>query len=77
MAWVGEDERGSGKIGIKQGLCPAGIIPLVAVVEHRDRMDTAIPQIQRQATEYGKTMRLVRYVAVEEVVTLTPDQAPP
>lgn len=34
-----------------------------------------MPEIQRQATQYGKTIRLVRYVAVEEVVTLTPEEA--
>ena len=74
---VGEDELGSGKIGIKQAVCPAGTIPMVAIEEHRDRMEGVIPQMQRQAREYGKTIRLVRYVAVEEVVTLTPEQSPP
>lgn len=33
-AWVGEDEYGSGKVGIKQGMVPAGIIPLAAMDYH-------------------------------------------
>lgn len=72
LAWVGEDELGSGKIGIKQAVCPAGTVPMVAVEEHRDRMDKVTPQLQQQAAQYGKTIRLVRYMAVEELVTLTP-----
>ena len=28
LAWVGEDEHGSGVIGIKQAQVPAGFIPL-------------------------------------------------
>ncbi len=35
FAWVGEDEFGSGEIGLKQGLVPAGCIPLVAVTEQK------------------------------------------
>ena len=29
-AWVGEDELGSGEMGIKQAIVPAGNVPLVA-----------------------------------------------
>ena len=29
-AWVGEDECGSGEIGIKQARVPAGMIPIVS-----------------------------------------------
>ena len=31
LAWVGEDELGSGVIGIKQAHVPAGFIPLAAM----------------------------------------------
>ena len=37
-AWVGEDEYGSGRVGLKQGVVPAGIIPLVAMDYHLDRL---------------------------------------
>ncbi|HEY1416699.1 MAG TPA: hypothetical protein VGF41_02305 [Myxococcaceae bacterium] len=30
-AWVGLDEHGSGRVGIKQGAVPAGYIPLAAM----------------------------------------------
>lgn len=72
LAWMGEDELGSGKIGIKQASVPAGIIPMVAVESHRDRMEKVTPQMRQQARQWGVTIRLVRYVAVEELVTLTP-----
>jgi hypothetical protein len=34
-AWLGEDEHGSGVVGIKQALVPAGYIPLVAKDEFK------------------------------------------
>ena len=72
LAWVGEDELGSGKIGIKQAVVPAGVVPMVAVADHRDRMDRVQSQLQAQSDQYGKTIRLVRYVAVEELVEVNP-----
>jgi len=30
-AWLGEDEIGSGEVGIKAAMCPAGCVPLVAI----------------------------------------------
>lgn len=38
FAWVGEDELGSGEVGLKRGYVPAGLIPLVAIERHGDRM---------------------------------------
>jgi hypothetical protein len=66
-AWVGEDELGSGEVGLKQGYTWSGIIPLVAV--RRDKIDTPDlrAQLGAQAARYGKTIRLVRFQEVETV----------
>jgi len=76
FAWIGEDEHGSGEVGLKQGDVPAGRIPLVAT--RRDKLDraTLVQQLQTQSTRYGKTLRLVRYVAIEDVVTIHPESIP-
>ena len=72
-AWLGEDEHGSGKVGLKQALVPAGYIPLVAVDEFK--MDQLYIQqaLQAQATKYGKTIRLCKFKFVEEITTLEPE----
>lgn len=69
-AWVGEDEFGSGEIGIKQALVPAGCIPLVAI--KKDSMDSAyiIQQLQKQAGMYNKNIRLIKLSFVEELITI-------
>ena len=64
-AWVGEDELGSGEIGLKQGFCAAGRIPLVAT--RADRMEQFVPQMNAQARCYGKKIRLCRFRFVEVV----------
>jgi hypothetical protein len=64
-AWIGEDERGSGKVGIKQALVPAGMIPLVAMSYHLDRLAKLKPAMEAQATASGKKIRLVKFIAVE------------
>ena len=64
-AWVGEDEHGSGKVGIKQGMVPAGIIPLAAMSYHLDRLAKLKPQMEIQAAASGKKIRLVKFVATE------------
>jgi hypothetical protein len=63
-AWVGEDEYGSGEIGIKQGVVPAGTIPLVAI--RRDKIEKVYPQMEAQAKVYRKKIRLClfRFVKV-------------
>lgn len=66
-AWVGEDENGSGKIGLKQALVPAGMIPLVAMDYHLDRLAKLKPEMERQAAKYGKKIRLVKFEATEIV----------
>jgi hypothetical protein len=73
FAYIGEDElKPGGEIGLKQAVVPVGIVPLVAV--HRDKIDRRElqAQLQRQADAYGKTIRLVRFVEAETLVTITP-----
>ena len=72
-AWVGEDEFGSGQIGIKQALVPAGYIPLVSINGSRLSEDDIKDQLQKQARKYGKTIRLCKFEFVEEIVTLNPE----
>ena len=74
-AWIGEDEFGSGVVGIKQARVPAGLIPLVAI--ERDKIDR--PNIRavlrRQAEAYGVTIRLVSFTLDPgpALVTLPPE----
>lgn len=72
LAWVGEDELGSGRIGIKQGLAPAGFIPLAAMDydAHKLQRPELRLQMEAQAATYGKRIRLVRF-RFEEVVEET------
>ena len=72
-AWLGEDELGSGVVGIKQCLVPAGFIPLVATKEAKMSQEMIQQALQSQANAYGKTIRLCKFTFVEEVVTIEPD----
>lgn len=60
-AWVGEDEHGSGEIGIKQGLVPAGMIPLVSINASKVNRDLLVQSLNEQARKYGKKIRLCRF----------------
>lgn len=60
-AWVGEDEHGSGRIGIKQGLCPAGYIPLAAMNYDLAKLAKLRPQMEEQARKSGMKIRLCRF----------------
>lgn len=73
FAWVGEDELGSGEVGLKQGAVPAGYIPLVSVNAQKLDRDFIVRQLQLQANAYGKTIRLCKYEFVEEIVTIVPE----
>jgi hypothetical protein len=75
-AWVGEDELGSGRIGLKQGLVPAGYIPLVAMDYDRHKIDRAPLRtaMETQARKYGKKIRLVKFVFAEVVAETTAGQ---
>jgi len=72
-AWLGEDEHGSGVVGIKQALVPAGFIPLVAKDDFKIDREYIQQALQRQADTFGKTIRLCKFVFVEEIVTLEPN----
>jgi len=72
FAWVGEDENGSGEIGIKQGLVPAGFIPLVAIERSKIQRGNIVQGLTVQAQIYGKTIRLCRFVFSEVIQELEP-----
>lgn len=73
LAWIGEDELGSGKIGLKGALVPAGYVPMVAMGDDMRMADRRIAdQLQQQANTYGKTIRLCRFKFEEVVETLEP-----
>jgi hypothetical protein len=70
-AWVGEDEFGSGEVGLKQGRDRRGQITALAAVDAEKLARFAEP-LQLQATLYGKTIRLIECEEVRTLVTLTP-----
>jgi hypothetical protein len=70
-AWIGEDEEGSGRVGIKQGRVPAGIVPLAAADFHLDRLVKLLPLMEAQAVKYGKKIRLVKFAITKEIVSET------
>lgn len=74
FAWIGEDELGSGEIGLKCALCAAGHIPMVATKREKMAQGYIQQQLQEQARRYGKTIRLCRFVLVEELVVLESGQ---
>jgi hypothetical protein len=73
FAWVGEDELGSGEVGLKQGLVPAGLIPLVAIKKEKLTRSYIRNQLRVQAKRYGKRIYLVKFSATE-VVDSTPSE---
>ena len=60
--WVGEDELGSGEVGLKRGIVPAGDIPLVAIVRGKIADDLVQNQLKRLSLNYGKRIYLCRFV---------------
>ena len=64
-AWIGEDELGSGKVGIKHAIVPAGDVPLVAMSYDLHKIARMKPMLEVQAKLYGKKIRLVKFEAVE------------
>lgn len=76
FAWIGEDELGSDVIGIKQGLVPAGYVPIVAIAEDKVNRPEIIGQFENQAGQYGKKIYLCRFV-FEEVVRATEEGMAP
>lgn len=72
FAWLGEDELGSGEIGIKSALCALGIIPMVAI--SRATMEKVRPNLELQSAVCGKKISLCRFV-FKEVVNETHGQS--
>jgi hypothetical protein len=70
FAWVGEDELGSGEIGLKQAIVPAGVIPIVAV--SRDKVDRLMiaKQMDEQGRQYDKQISLCRFTFAEVIKTV-------
>lgn len=69
-AWLGEDELGSGEVGLKQARCPAGCIPMVAVKKGKMQQGYIRDQMDSQGKLYHKKISLCRFKfdgVVEEV----------
>jgi len=58
-AWLGEDELGSGEIGIKRGRVPAGDIPLVAVDE--EKMGNLSEQLDAMGKHFNRRISLCKF----------------
>jgi hypothetical protein len=70
-AWIGEDELGSGKTGIKIGRTPAGYIPLAAMDFHLDRLAKLKPQMEAMAAHCGKRIYLCKFEFTGEIAAET------
>jgi len=75
-ALIGEDEHGTGKVGIKQGLCPAGYIPLVVMSYDLPKLYKLQDQMEAQAKQYGKKIYLCKF-ELKEIVSATTEGAEP
>jgi hypothetical protein len=64
-AWVGRDEYGSGVFGLKQGLVPAGMVPMVAI--DQKKLDQYWEAAEAQAREFGQRIYQVRLTFAEVV----------
>lgn len=70
-AWVGEDEKGDGRVGIKRGVVPAGYIPLACMGYHLDRLAKLLPDMEKQAAGSGKKIRLMKFASTGEIAAET------
>lgn len=71
-AWIGEDELGSGKVGLKQARVPAGMIPIVAIDRSKVDQEYIIAQLELQARMWGRPIKLVRFEMVEVLKEIQP-----
>lgn len=75
-AYIGMEERSDQpqRVGLKQALVPAGLIPLVAMDYHLDRLQhpNVIAQLQDQVNQSGKEIHLARFVCAEDVLVIKP-----
>ena len=72
FAWLSEDQLGSGEVGLKQALTPAGMIPLVAVAEDKMRQGYIVDQLMAMANRYDKPISLVQYRMERVLIRLEP-----
>lgn len=72
FAWIGEDELGSGEIGIRAAVCPAGFVPMVAILRHKIDRAEVTEQLEMLAKTYNKPRYLVRFTGVEIVKEIEP-----
>jgi hypothetical protein len=79
FAWVGEDDRMDGPrtddIGIKQAVCAAGCIPMVAVTVGKMSQEYIRQQMETLAAMTGKKRYLARFT-FQEVVAETKGGSP-
>lgn len=73
FAWVGEDEDGSGDLGLKQALTPCGLIPLVSVQKEKLDHEVLVAQLQNQANIFGTRPKLCRFKLVEVEAVIEPE----
>lgn len=70
-AWVGEDELGSGKIGVKRVVLEKGnhteYNALVTMESDPAKLLHYAPWLEAQTLKYGKKIRLIRFAAVEQI----------
>lgn len=69
FAWIGDDEFGSGRVGLKQALSKCGMCPLVVMDFDRNKIDNNRfrTMLGVQAEDFGKKIRLVK-LEVTEVI---------
>lgn len=73
FAWMGDDEFRRQGVGLKQAVVPAGLVPLVSVRQDKLARPEIRQQLQEQANAYNTTIKLVRFVGVEVLETITPE----
>lgn len=60
-AWIGKDEFGSGKLGIKQARVPKGIIPIAGLDYEKITRKEIIEQLDIQGKRFNKKIRLCKF----------------
>lgn len=60
-AWIGEDENGSGELGIKQALVPAGMIPIAGIHLNKIEQQFIKEAMDNQGKTYGKKICLCKF----------------
>jgi len=66
-AWVGEDEWGSGELGIKQARVPAGMIPIVSTKLSKINQEYIKEAMDVQGKNFDKKIMLCKF-KFEEVI---------